>query len=199
MTNWGLILKKQEMTRLWVDDKQVPVTLLKLIPQEIIRYKTLEKDGYTAVVVWADKKDLKKDKWEKVEYKYVCEFPVSEEFAQNNKVWTLLDLSLLWDINEVTLNCITKWKWFQWVIRKFHWSLGPKTHWSKFHRWLGGIGNRKPRRVMKGKKFPWHMGVDNRTIKNVSIVDKFQLDNEVLVAVKGSVPWAYNNYVKVIL
>jgi len=33
---------KQEMTRVWKDDKQVPVTLIKIENQEVIRYKTLE-------------------------------------------------------------------------------------------------------------------------------------------------------------
>lgn len=49
---------KQEMTKLWVNDKLVPVTLVKLIDQEIVRYKTVEKDGYSAVVVGTGRKDL---------------------------------------------------------------------------------------------------------------------------------------------
>ncbi|MFZ5341051.1 MAG: hypothetical protein ACOZBL_00300 [Patescibacteria group bacterium] len=44
MNKGGLVLKKQEMTKLWIDDKHVAVTLLKLVPQEILRYKTIEKD-----------------------------------------------------------------------------------------------------------------------------------------------------------
>jgi ribosomal protein L3 len=38
------VVKKQEMTRVWVDDKFVPVTIVKVMPQEIVRYKTDEKD-----------------------------------------------------------------------------------------------------------------------------------------------------------
>jgi large subunit ribosomal protein L3 len=46
-----LILKKQEMTQLWINDELVPVTLLKVVPQEIVRHKTTDKDGYNALVV----------------------------------------------------------------------------------------------------------------------------------------------------
>jgi ribosomal protein L3 len=47
----ALIGVKQEMTRVWKDDKQIPVTLIKVVNQEVIRYKTVEQDGYSAVVV----------------------------------------------------------------------------------------------------------------------------------------------------
>jgi ribosomal protein L3 len=42
---------KQDMTKMWIDDKFVAVTLVKVLPQEIIRYKTQEKDGYLSAVV----------------------------------------------------------------------------------------------------------------------------------------------------
>ncbi|HCY21532.1 TPA: hypothetical protein DIC40_06930 [Patescibacteria group bacterium] len=57
MNKGGLVVKKQEMTRVWVEDKFVPVTIVKVVPQEIVRYKTAEKDGYAAVVVGVDKKE----------------------------------------------------------------------------------------------------------------------------------------------
>ena len=40
------MVAKQEMTKMWIGDKFVAVTLAKVLPQEIIRYKTQEKDGY---------------------------------------------------------------------------------------------------------------------------------------------------------
>jgi ribosomal protein L3 len=39
------------MTRLWIDGKMVPVTMVEVLPQKIVRYKTLEKDGYQAAVI----------------------------------------------------------------------------------------------------------------------------------------------------
>jgi hypothetical protein len=43
-TKGGLVVSKQEMTKMWIDDKFVAVTLVKLLPQEIVRFKTNEKD-----------------------------------------------------------------------------------------------------------------------------------------------------------
>jgi hypothetical protein len=51
ITKGGLILRKQEMTQLWVNDEFVPVTILKVVPQEVIRHKLEDKDGYNALVV----------------------------------------------------------------------------------------------------------------------------------------------------
>ena len=64
-TKGGIVVSKQEMTKMWIDDKFVPVTLVKLLPQEIIRYKTHEKDGYVAAVVGVEKKELNKEKGQK--------------------------------------------------------------------------------------------------------------------------------------
>jgi ribosomal protein L3 len=44
MNKGGLVVKKKEMTRLRVDGKYVPTTMLKVVPQEVVRYKTVEKD-----------------------------------------------------------------------------------------------------------------------------------------------------------
>jgi len=53
----GLIMKKKEMTKVWVDGKFVPATMLKVVPQEVIRYKTKDKDGYEAIVLGIGKKE----------------------------------------------------------------------------------------------------------------------------------------------
>jgi large subunit ribosomal protein L3 len=47
----GLVVSKKEMTRMWIDGKMVPVTLVEVLPQKVLRYKTNDKDGYQAVVI----------------------------------------------------------------------------------------------------------------------------------------------------
>ena len=49
------------MTKMWIENNFVPVTLVQLVPQEIVRYKTQEKDGYVSAVVGVEKKELKKE------------------------------------------------------------------------------------------------------------------------------------------
>jgi ribosomal protein L3 len=57
MSTYGLVVQKKEMTRMWVNDKFASVTLLTVPTQEIVRYKTEEKDGYVAAVVGVGKKE----------------------------------------------------------------------------------------------------------------------------------------------
>jgi ribosomal protein L3 len=44
MNKGGLIVTKKEMTKIWVADKFLPVTLVQVLPQEIVRYKDVNKD-----------------------------------------------------------------------------------------------------------------------------------------------------------
>lgn len=47
----GLFVKKQEMTKLWIEQRFVSVTLVSPVMQKVTRHKTVEKDGYSALVV----------------------------------------------------------------------------------------------------------------------------------------------------
>jgi large subunit ribosomal protein L3 len=62
------------MTKLWLDNKYVPVTLLVIPEQEVLQWKTEEKDGYVAVVVGTGKKESDKTKGNKVSYAHITEF-----------------------------------------------------------------------------------------------------------------------------
>lgn len=55
MQKFGLFGKKKEMTQLWIDGAYVPVTLVQIPEQEVVRYKTQEKDGYEALVIGVEK------------------------------------------------------------------------------------------------------------------------------------------------
>ncbi len=187
MTKGWLLLKKAEMTKLWVDGKHVPVTLLSLLSQEVIKHRTVELDWYSAVVVWV----WKKEKWDKIVYDKIMEFRVAPSELSNFEVWSSLDLSLLEWVDKVVLKWSTKWRGFQWVIKRHWFSRWPETHWSHFHRRPGSVWWMKPRRVHKWKKLPWHMWSLNVTVKWVKVVDKLNLDWEELLAVKWSVPSAY--------
>lgn len=199
MNKGWIILKKQEMTSIWINDLFIPVTLLKLVTQEIVRYKTLEKDWYQAVVVWTWKKELTREKGVKVKYHYLTEFYVGNDYVQKYSIWSFIDLWVLEWIEKVDLYWISKWKWFQWVVRRHNFAWGPETHGSKFHRRPWSMGNRKPRRVNKGHPLPWHMWLDSITLKNVKIIDIFTQNDLNLIAVKGPVPWAYNGLLKIYL
>lgn len=187
-----LIVVKKEMTKIWKDDKFVPVTMVKILPQEIIRYKTNEKDGYVAAVIGVDKKIKNTPKWEKVDYRFTKEMRVVEDFVASNEAGKVLDASSLEGINVVTVVWVSKWKWFQWVMKRHHAHGMPATHGHKFTRVGWSKGNRKPRRVQKWHPHAGHMWMDRITLKDISILDIVKKDNEQLLVLKWSLPGSYN-------
>ena len=195
-TKWWLIVQKQEMTRLWVDDKMVPVTLVKVCKQEIVRYKTQEKDGYTAMVVGVDKKESNKEKGQTISYKYMCEFHVDPSLESTYTSGSTLKIDMLWESESVRVTGTSKWKGFQWVMRRYNFGWGPASHGSKFHRAWGSTGNRKPRRTIRGWKMAWHMGSDRVTLRSVPVVDIWEHEWEEYLALKWSLPGAYNGYLE---
>lgn len=195
----GLILQKQEMTRIWINDEFIPVTILKLPIQYVLRHKIEEKDWYNAVLLWTWKKILNKEKWIKEEYKYVTEFKIEKDYFDFFKVWEIPNIEILNNFEKADLIWYSKGKWFAWVIKR-HWFSGwPETHWSQFHRHPWTIWHRKPRRTMKWHPLPWHMWNERITLKNIKIVDKMNIDWEDLIFVKWSVPGYYWSYVKLVL
>ena len=199
MNKAWLIVAKKEMTRIWEDWKMIPVTIVKVLPQEVLRFKTEDKDWYSAVVIWVNKKEIEKAKWQKVTYSMTTEFKnIDDSFSNSYKAWTSLDMSLLEGVEEIDLVGTSKGKGFQWVMKRFHASWWPKTHGSKFHRQVWSLWNRKPRRVQKGHPHAWHMWGEQVTLKNIRIIDRVQQDGEQLLLLKWSIPGSYNSFIKVI-
>ena len=79
-----IITTKLEMTRVVKGDRFIPVTLLQVPELRVVWFKTLEKDGYEAIIIWVltnganvelaeGKVTLNKSSFSKIK-----EFPVSE-------------------------------------------------------------------------------------------------------------------------
>ena len=132
-----------------MDDAFTAVTLLQIVPQEVVRYKTQEKDGYEAAVLGGGKKELQKEKGQKVSYGWMKEVAADESFKEKFAAGSSVDISLLEGVQEVSLTGTSKGKGYQGAIKRFNLAGGPKTHGSKFHRHVGSLGNRKPRRTQK--------------------------------------------------
>ena len=93
----------------------------------------------------------------------------------------------------VDVTGISKGKGYQGVIKKNNQSRGPMGHGSKYHRGVGSLGTMLPKRVLKGKALPSHMGDVQTTIQNLEII-KVDMD-ENCILVKGSVPGAKKSLV----
>ena len=198
-TKWGLVVSKKEMTRMWIDGKMVPVTMVEVLPQKIVRYKTLEKDGYQAAVIWVDEVETKKEKGQKLAYDMQTEFDVDDAYVAAHEVGSTLDLDSMDGVQTVEVKWTSKWKGYQGAMKRFHLQWGPETHGSKFHRHIWSMGNRKPRRTMKNHPHAGHMWDEAITLKHVQIIDSMKRDNEQILLVKWSLPGARNGKLKFII
>lgn len=198
-TKWGLVVAKKEMTRLWIDGKMVPVTMVEILPQKIVRYKTVENDGYQAAVIGVDEVETKKEKGQKLAYDMQTEFGVDDAYVASHEAGSVLDLSSMDGVQTVEVKWTSKWKWYQWAMKRFHLQGGPETHGSKFHRHIWSMWNRKPRRTMKNHPHAGHMWDEAITLKHVQIIDSMKRDNEQILLVKWSLPGARNGKLKFII
>jgi len=186
----GILGKKIGMTRIVSDDGRViPLTIIQCEPNVIAQIKTVDKDGYPAVVLGFEK--LKKPSKNKT-FRFKSEFRIPAELEAKTGEEVKVDI---FEENEVVK--VTGWskgKGFQGVIKRHNFSRGPETHGSHHHRKPGSIGAcAKPGRVYKGRKLPGRMGGDKVTLRNTSIVYIDQDKN--LIGIKGAVPGARDSLV----
>lgn len=198
-----IIATKLEMTRVLKDDKFIPVTLLQIPTLKVVWFKTLENDGYEAMIV-----GVLKDKVENVElaegkttlnkssFSKIAEFPVSAEEMEKYNVGDTLTADMLEGDIKVVVEGFSKGRGFTGAMKRHNFHGGPASHGSKFHRALGSIGNRKPTRTHKGKKMHGHHGNLKVSIKKVP-VELINKDISV-VWVRGGVPGGRNSYVNII-
>ncbi len=181
----GILGKKVGMTRLIQDDGRViPVTVLVCEPSEVTQVKTVDKDGYPAIVLGFSK--LKKPTKTK-KFKVVKEFRINEDEQENYKKGDKITIESLQEVETVKISSVSKGKGFQGVIKRHNFSRGPETHGSHHHREPGSIGAcTKPGRVHKGKKMPGRMGRAKVTLRKVKIAHLDPKNH--IVALKGPVP-----------
>jgi large subunit ribosomal protein L3 len=197
---------KAGMTRIFDNDKgiQVPVTVIKLIPNIVTRVKTEEKDGYAAYQVgYGEKREklVKKPvlgalKKNNINEKVTRFFEIKDNEANAESVGAKVNYEGF-DVNSIVdVTSISKGKGFAGVMKRYGFQGGPATHGSHFHRTPGSIGNRAtPGRVFAQKKMPGHMGAVKKTQQNLPIVEVNLEEGYLLV--KGSIPGAKNSFVKV--
>lgn len=190
----GLMGKKIGMTRVFLDDGNVvPVTLIKIDKNVVVRKKTIEKDGYNAIVLGYE--ELKRHKVKKpyagifteniAPKRYLKEVKVDN--PENYKIGDELGVNLFADIKFVDVIGKSKGKGFQGVIKRHGFAGGPASHGSKFHRQNGSTGqNTFPARSFKGLKRAGRMGFERVTVQNLKVIN-VDVENNILV-VKGAIP-----------
>jgi large subunit ribosomal protein L3 len=196
----GLVGRKCGMTRVFTDaGVAVPVTVVEALPNRISQVKTEKTDGYRAVQVTIGTR--RPSRVTKAQAGHFAKANVAagssaHEFRLANSEGEALatggelkvDMFKVGQVVDVTGTTVGKG--FAGTMKRHNFKGGRKTHGNSLsHRSPGSIGQRQtPGRVFKGKRMSGHMGVRNRTVENLHVVEIDVTRN--LLLIFGAVPGA---------
>ncbi|BAE51934.1 MULTISPECIES: 50S ribosomal protein L3 [Paramagnetospirillum] len=201
----GLIAQKVGMTRIFTEDgTHVPVTVLKVDTCQVVSTRSVEKDGYVAVQLGAGTAKVKnvskpaRANFAKAKVepkKKLVEFRVAPENLL--EVGTELSAAHFIPGQYVDVTGTTIGKGFAGGMKRWNFRGLEATHGvSVSHRSHGSTGQRQdPGKVFKGKKMAGHMGDEQVTTQNLTVVSTDA--DRGLILVKGSVPGHEGSWVLV--
>jgi len=204
----GLLGKKIGMTQVFADDGEaVPVTVIQAGPCQVVGTRTVERDGYSAIVLGFDEKPARSANKAELgaakatngkPQRFVRELRLdAAEVAKFEVGQTIGPKDVFTDNTPIDVEGWSKGKGYQGVIKRHHMAGMTRAHGThEYFRHGGSIGCRlTPQRVHKGKRMAGQMGNEKKTIQNLQLF-KILADENVLL-VRGAVPGANNEYVVV--
>lgn len=195
----GIIGTKIGMTRLFRDSgESVPVTLVSVDANRVVRVKTGESDGYAAVQMSYGTRpakrmrrplagEIKKIKLETARGLKEFRVDADEELPE---VGAEVGADLFEVGQKVSVSGTTIGKGFAGTIKRHNFRGQDRSHGNSLsHRVMGSTGQCQfPGRVFKGKKMPGRMGGKQVTQRNLEVV---QVNSEEqLLWIRGAVPGA---------
>ncbi|HAC33876.1 MAG TPA: 50S ribosomal protein L3 [Gammaproteobacteria bacterium] len=196
----GLIGKKRGMTRVFTEDgRSVPVTVVEVNSNRVVRIKNADTDGYDSVqVTWGSKRANLVNKplageFAKVEVKPgegLTEYRVEEKDLEGLEPGSELTVDRFTEGQMVDVSGVSKGKGFAGTVKRWNFKMQDATHGNSIsHRAPGSTGqNQSPGRVFPGKKMAGQLGNVNKTQQKLEVV---RVDQERgLLLIKGSVPGA---------
>ena len=195
MATTAIVGEKVGMSQKWVDDKVVPVTVLRVEPMRVVQVKTPERDGYSALQVTYGHRDASK-----------LNKPAAGHFAKASvdpgrrlvevrlddvdgyEVGQEIRVDVLAAGAKVDVTAVSKGRGFAGTMKRHNFSGQGASHGNhKKHRAPGAIGSCSfPGRVFKGVRMAGHLGHEQVTTLNLEVVESDPERN--LLLVKGSVP-----------
>jgi len=192
------------MSRLFLEDgESIPVTAVSVCGNFVVDIKTIEKNGYNALVVSKTNKSNNLKKSQKEFYKkinvnpgLIAEFK-SEKEVIDHEIGSHLTADLFEVGQHVDVTGTSKGKGYAGVIKRHNFAMQDATHGNSLaHRAHGSIGQcQTPGRVWKGKKMSGHMGNVQKTVQSLKIVD-MDVENNVIY-LKGAIPGFNGSQVKI--
>ena len=208
-TNLGLIGKKLGNTQIFDAEGLVHrVTAIECGPCIVIGKRTVERDGYSALVLgFGQKREKSVNKpegglFKKIDQKpsqEVREFRLAEDVVAKYEVGAQLKPSEIFTEGQLVDVCgSSKGRGFTGVMKRHNFK-GSRTATHGTHEYQrhgGAIGtNMTPGRVFPGLKMPGQYGAERVTIQNLRVARV--LDDQNVVLVEGGVPGSRNSVVTV--
>ena len=202
-----LLCRKIGMTRLFSDAGEcIPVTVLEAGPNTVIRKKTEEKDGYTALLLGYGerrRKTLSKPRlgqFEKANVspkRYLGESRVDAETLEQHEVGGTLEADVFEAGQRVDVIGTSKGRGTAGTVKRHNFAVKRKTHGThESFRHPGSIGaGAYPGKVIKGMGMFGRMGNARVTVRNLEVV-RVDSDRNLLM-IRGAVPGHNNGLVRV--
>lgn len=187
------------------EGKKIPVTVIYVEPNVVLRTFSKDKDGYDATQVGYETISTKKLSKPKLgQFKTANSDPKRyiKEFRNvvGYNVGDLISCDVFETGEIVDVQGVTKGHGFTGSIKRHNFSMGPMGHGAGYpHRYIGSIacgrGGSQAQRVFKNTKMPGHYGHELVTIKNLTIVSVDKEKNIILI--KGAIPGPKKSLVKI--
>ena len=191
----GILGRKVGMTQVFTKEgKLIPVTVVAVEENTVMQVKNVETDGYNAVQLGViDKKEKNASRASVGHAKKANTTPKRflkeiRDCEGNYQVGDKISADIFEVGDVVDVTGTSKGKGFAGSIKRHGQSRGPTTHGSNYHRGPGSLGTMLPKRVLKGRNLPGHMGAETVTVQNLEIVEVNPAESYILVS--GNIPGA---------
>ena len=201
----AILGRKVGMTQVFATDGTIlPVTVIEVLPNVVMQKKTLENDGYEAVQLgYEDKKEKNANNPEKghaakantAPKQFLKEVKGDEMNKYNVGDLVKVDIFQAGELVDVTAK--TKGHGFTGSVKRWNFTIGPRSHGSGYHRGTGSLATsgRYNNTVRGNMKMPGHYGYEQVTTLNLTVVAVDVEKNAILI--KGSVPGANKSLVTI--
>jgi large subunit ribosomal protein L3 len=205
--NPGIIGKKIGMTQIFDDKGEVLRCTVVQAGCVVVGKRTLEKDGYSALVLGlGDRREKLATKPVLGQFKKISQAPkrwvrelrAPAEHVAKFEIGQKLPLDEIFGVGQfVDAQGITRGRGFSGVVRRWSFAGAVQTHGTHEYRRHGGsIGtNMTPGRTLPGLKMPGQYGNETVTAHNLKVVKVIAEDD--LVLIEGAVPGPKNQLVTI--
>ncbi len=207
-TQPGIFGKKLGNTQLFTEDGTVQrVTVIEAGPVVVVAKRTIEKDGYVALILGFEERKEKHATKSQLGYfkkanttpkRVLKELRCNDDFAAKFEVGSTMKLDEIFQPGQrVDARGTTRGRGFTGVMRRWNFAGGVSSHGThEYFRHGGSIGtNMTPGRTLPNLKMPGQYGNETVTTQNLTVA-RVDVEKHLLM-IEGAIPGAKNSIVLV--